>query len=69
MASCPNAERCPLFPLFSLRGALKVWQSNYCEADYERCARYQRGKEGRPIPANLLPNGAMLSLALPTQKP
>jgi hypothetical protein len=60
---------CPLFPLFTLRTALKVWQDNYCESDYQRCARYQRAMEGKHTPLNLLPNGTTLTIATLAPKP
>jgi hypothetical protein len=53
---------CPLFPLFNLRQALKVWQENYCESSFERCARYKGSREGKVIPMNMLPNGKMLAV-------
>jgi len=49
-----------MFGLFSLAGALSVWKTNYCSADYSRCERYLRSCEGRPVPSNLMPNGALL---------
>ena len=55
-------ETCALFPLFKLRASLRVWQDNYCESDFQRCARYQRVAEGKITPMNLLPNGQMLDV-------
>ena len=55
-------DTCAMFPLFKLRGSLRVWQENYCESDFERCARYQRSLEGKVTPMNLLPNGQMLDV-------
>lgn len=63
MAACPHLVTCPLFPVFKLRATLRVWQTNYCEADYARCVRYQRSLEGKPSPLNLLPNGQILGAA------
>lgn len=62
MSQCPQVKTCPLFPVFTMQSALKVWQTNYCESDYERCACYQRAQEGRESPLNLLPNGTMLAV-------
>jgi len=51
-----------MYELFQLKGALRVWQINYCEGDYHRCARYQRAACGQAMPTNLLPNGKLLVL-------
>ncbi len=59
---------CPLFPLLTMRKALRVWQESYCESDYAQCARYQRALEGKHAPMNLLPNGTTLTLAAFTPK-
>lgn len=57
---CPHMTGCPMFGLFSLAGALAVWKTNYCSADYTRCERFQRAQQGRQVPTNLMPNGALL---------
>jgi len=57
---CPNAESCALFPRLAMRASLKVWTSFYCEASFEKCARFQLGREGKPLPDLLLPNGKVL---------
>ena len=44
--NCPNTDSCQLFPLISKPGFLRVWQINYCEADYSRCERYKRSCGG-----------------------
>jgi hypothetical protein len=59
-ADCPHMTSCPMFGLFSLAGTLATWQTNYCSADYTRCERFQRGAQGRFVPNNLMPNGALL---------
>ena len=50
---------CALYPLFSLDGALRIWQINFCENQlrYATCARYQLASKGRSVPLTLLPNG------------
>jgi hypothetical protein len=58
--SCPHMNGCQMFGLFSLAGALATWKTNYCSADYTRCERYQRALQGRVVPNNLMPNGALL---------
>ena len=65
MASCPHVLDCPLFAVFTMNSALGVWKSNYCTAEYARCARYRLSEAGEPVPQNLLPNGKSLALALP----
>jgi hypothetical protein len=50
-----------MFSLFRLSAALAVWKINYCTADYQRCARFQRANAGLSVPVNLMPNGKMLS--------
>jgi hypothetical protein len=59
--ACPNSGSCPLFPLFSRPGFLRVWQIHYCEADYSKCERFKLGREGKPVPQTMLPNGQSLT--------
>jgi hypothetical protein len=65
MASCPHVFDCPLFAVFTMNSALTVWKTNYCSADYARCARFQLSGAGKSVPQNLLPNGKTLNLATP----
>ncbi|MCC6877326.1 MAG: hypothetical protein IT378_23675 [Sandaracinaceae bacterium] len=60
---CPHHQSCPLFPLFNMQSALKIWQTMYCEAEYSNCARHKMSSEGRTPPLTLLPNGATLGHA------
>ena len=60
MANCPNIDGCKLYPLFTLAGTLSVWKTNYCGGDFSRCARYRLSQQAKPVPDNLLPNGALL---------
>ena len=62
---CPNMKRCPMFELFTLPGTLAAFKINYCTAEYERCKRYELVNEGKPVPKNLMPNGALLRKSLP----
>jgi hypothetical protein len=59
-ALCSHVPSCDLFPKFGIRSALRVWQTFYCEAEFEQCARYRLTAEGRPVPPTLLPNGKEL---------
>ena len=40
--------------------ALRIWQSLYCDADWQRCERRRCMEAGAPIPTNLLPDGRVL---------
>ena len=66
--ACPHKETCELFPRFRLQNTLRVWQINYCEGEFQRCARYQLSNEGKQVPSTLLPNGRDLSDFIPLQK-
>lgn len=59
-AKCPHASACAMFSLFKLAGALAVWKTNYCAADYSRCARFMAAERGEQVADNLLPNGTSL---------
>jgi hypothetical protein len=60
---CPKMEECALFPLFSKKAFLRVWQINYCEGEFTKCARYQSSQVGQAVPSSLLPNGKHLPIA------
>lgn len=57
---CPRASNCHLANTISMREALRVWQSFYCEGMYGRCERYKLAEAGSEVPARLLPNGRLL---------
>jgi len=59
-AHCPHMIGCPMYSLFKLASALAVWKTNYCEADFSRCARFTTSARGEAVPINLLPNGSLL---------
>ena len=52
-----------MYTLLKLAGSLETWQARYCKADYEQCARFKLSQEGKPVPINLMPNGAYLRTA------
>ena len=58
--SCSHINGCEMYSLLRLSGTLKAWQSRYCCADYNACARFRLSQEGRRVPPNLMPNGAFL---------
>lgn len=64
MAACSHIPTCELFPMISVNSALKVWRTFYCEGKYHECSRYKLSLEGKSVPANLLPNGRSLDLAV-----
>jgi len=53
---------CELYPMFNLKGALRIWQMRYCEhaERFRTCARYELARQGKKIPLPLLPNGRSL---------
>jgi len=61
--SCPNATACSLERTLSMVAALRIWQSLYCDADWERCERRKCLEAGTPPPSNLLPDGRVLGTA------
>lgn len=52
-----------MYSLLKLAGTLKTWQLRYCQADFSECARYKLSCEGKRVPINLMPNGALLRRA------
>lgn len=63
---CPKIESCPMFQLMSYAGTLAAWKIRYCEGPYQTCARFDLSRKGRPVPINLMPNGAMLNKKVET---
>ncbi len=59
MPACPQTATCALTRSISMREALRVWQSFYCEGAFARCERYKLALAGRAIPDALLPNGRL----------
>ncbi len=59
MAICPHTATCALHQSISMREALRVWQSFYCEGAFARCERFKLATAGREIPEKLLPNGRL----------
>ncbi len=63
MPGCPHTASCALARNISMREALRVWQSFYCDAAFTRCERYKLATAGRAIPDKLLPNGRLQDAA------
>ncbi|MHB1516100.1 MAG: ankyrin repeat domain-containing protein [Acidiferrobacteraceae bacterium] len=60
--ACSHTHHCELFAQFALNPALQVWQTHYCESEFQLCARYQMSLMGETVPLNLLPNGATIEV-------
>ena len=58
--SCPNVDRCPMFPRFRSDSPLRVIQSLYREGAYERCERYRLASQGTMPDPRPLPDGRRL---------
>ena len=60
---CPNSEGCPMYEQFKMKLLLNFWRSLYCDSnmEYPNCRRFQLKRDGRPVPATMLPNGDDLS--------
>lgn len=56
---CPRYTTCKLANGISMREALRVWQSFYCDGMYGRCERYKLAEAGSEVPQQLLPNGRL----------
>jgi len=74
MASCPLQSECGLHANISMKEALRVWQSFYCESSYARCERFKLASAGMSVPVRLLPNGRLQDaqeqpLATPSPEP
>jgi hypothetical protein len=60
MASCPELYQCGLHRNISMKEALRVWQSFYCEGAFGRCERFKLSSAGMAVPEKLLPNGRLV---------
>ncbi len=57
--ACPIAAECAIHASISMKEALRVWQSFYCDGIFARCERYKLATAGADIPERLLPNGRL----------
>jgi hypothetical protein len=69
MASCPELYQCGLHRNISMKEALRVWQSFYCEGAFGRCERFKLSNAGIAVPEKLLPNGRLVEAELQTSAP
>ncbi|HET7825575.1 MAG TPA: hypothetical protein VFK90_09585 [Anaeromyxobacter sp.] len=60
MPACPHTSTCGLHRSISMKEALRVWQSFYCDGVFVRCERYKLAAAGRAVPDELLPNGRLI---------
>jgi len=58
---CPRYATCQLANSISMREALRVWQSFYCDGMFGRCERFKLAETGGVVPVRLLPNGRLQS--------
>ena len=58
-AACEHVEGCPMFRYFRSTAKL-IYQELYCLGNYADCERRKLRGSGKPVPANLLPNGCKL---------
>ena len=49
-----------MFPIFSSRHILRIYQIQYCESRFENCERFKLASCGEMPDANLLPDGDRL---------
>ena len=68
MISCPRSTVCSLESTLSMVAALRIWQSLYCDADWERCERRKCLEAGTAPPSNLLPDGRVLGTTARTSR-
>lgn len=66
--TCSHSESCDLYVQFAMEPSLKLWKQHYCEAQFERCARFQLALTGSAVPLGLLPNGKELQAAARSQE-
>lgn len=57
---CQYKPKCPMFARFSLDATKRFYAMQYCQADYQKCARYKLRVNGVPVPEGLLPDGSVV---------
>ena len=57
MADCERLSTCPFFSgrMGNMPSVAELLKRSYCLGDKTRCARYQVGAAGVPVPADLFP--------------
>jgi hypothetical protein len=51
-----------MFALFDSAAQLNYWKQRYCDATFEKCARYKSMVAGETPLVHLLPSGRLLRL-------
>jgi len=59
MSACPHVQQCSLYPMLGVR-SLRLYVTDYCDREFDRCERFRRHRERRIVPMNLLPDGRTL---------
>jgi len=57
---CLHFVACPIFERFSTQESKRLYVSQYCEGNFEACARKKLKDAGEPVPLSLLPDGGQL---------
>ena len=58
---CRFVARCPMFPLFSSKETLRIFQIHYCHsANHSECERFKKASRGVMPDPTLLPDGSHL---------
>jgi hypothetical protein len=57
---CPYLKSCPLFQFFKLEVSKKLYITNYCQGQFDKCERKKLKDIGKTVPDKLLPNGKHL---------
>ena len=66
---CPRYSSCQLANGISMKEALRVWQSFYCDGMFARCERFKLAEAGNEVPLRLLPNGRLQEESLARPRP
>jgi hypothetical protein len=64
-SACPQLFACGLHRSLSMKEALRVWESFYCEGCFTRCERFKLAQAGVAVPEKLLPNGRLVDASEP----
>lgn len=59
---CSRAQNCDLYAQFAMNPALQIWQTHYCQGDFNRCVRFQMSLRKEAVPLNMLPNGSRVEI-------
>ena len=57
---CVHFAACPIFGRSATDESMDAYVSQYCEGDFDECARKKLKEAGQPVPLSLLPDGGQL---------